>query len=577
MVLAERWNDRIAVESQFRDRELIKRLPNSLWNADARIWTVPLSWAACKQLRTEFGSDLQVGPQLTEWAREEYGSRVSPVMVLRPRLELDADPDLLGDDNLFPFQRVGARILVLAKRGLLADDMGAGKTVQTLVALRRLDALPALVICPNTVKRNWAREAAEWFPEADAVVLKGTAPQRRKQFETLHERSLLICNYDQLRSHSRLGKYGSIEMTAKEKTPAELNGVKWAAVITDEAHKLKDPKAKQTRAAWAVAHQQDCYRFALTGTPIANHLGDLWGLLHFVAPEEHPTKTKYLERYTLNVMNEWSGGLDVLGINPHLKDEFFEILDPRFLRRPKEVILPQLPPKTYERREVELAPKERKAYVDMEEQQIARLENGTIAAPNPLAVLTRLSQFCCAYATLEGEEKTLRLTEPSSKLDALDEVLDEMGNEQVVVAAESRQIIELSEARMEKRGISFASVRGGINELQRDRNVQDFQDGRVRVMFITLGAGGLGLTLTAASTIVFLNRSWSMVNNKQAEDRIHRIGQTAEKVTVLDILAVDTIEDERIERLKGKEASLEEITRDKDTLVAYLKDRRRKK
>ncbi len=176
-------------------------------------------------------------------------------------------------------------------------------------------------------------------------------------------------------------------------------------------------------------------------------------------------------------------------------------------------------------------------------------------------------QFSSSYAEV-NEQGEVRLTEPSSKIDALIEIIDELGGKQLVVAAESRQLIELACRRLDKHSITWRAVTGGQSEDQRRQAVAEFQDGKARVMLFTIKAGGTGITLTAADTIVFLQRSWSMLENKQAEDRVHRIGsERHENVEIIDLIAPGTVEEAQVVRLWQKSARLEEIVRDRALLA----------
>jgi SNF2 family DNA or RNA helicase len=348
----------------------------------------------------------------------------------------------------------------------------------------------------------------------------------------------------------------------------ELNEINWTSVIADEAHKLKGPMSQWTRAAWWLARGA-AYRFALTGTPIANSLDDLWSVLHFLDATAWPSRVKFIERYASVSWNPW-GGLDVIGIKPQTRTEFFKAFDPIFLRRPKQAVLAHLPPKVYERRYCTMVAKQKKAYKQMADQQIAELETGTLAATTGLTKALRQSQFAAAYAELL-ETGTVQLTEPSCKLDTLMEVLEEAGDQQVVVFAESAQLLRLAATRLEKEKISYGRVMGDNVGISRDRDIEEFQMGRLRVLLVTIKAGGEGLTLLAPIA-VFLQRPFSVLESKQAEDRLHRPGaEQFEAVTFIDIVTEETLEEVRFDVLADKEEKLQEIVRDTELLKMFLK------
>ena len=572
MTTAELVNGRISLETDWRERDLVRQVPGTKWDRETRLWSLPLSWANCLTLRGVFGDELELGPELAAWGFRELETRIEPAMEARARA-MDPAQDTEGDPRLFSYQRTGVEFLYRAECAVLADDMGTGKTVQSVMTLERANAYPALIVCPNSVKRTWADEFAKWAPHRKVVVVSGSATKRRKLLA--EDADVFVVNYESMRLHTRLAGYGSIRLLDKEKEPGELNRM-WGAVVADEAHRVKAPKAKQTRALWAIG-ETALRRLCLTGTPVANDPADFWTLLRFVSPKEWPSRSKFIDRYCATAFNPF-GGVDVVGLKPETRDEFFRVVEPRFLRRQKAIVLPQLPPKVYVRRSVELAPKQAKVYKSLRDGMVAELDSGTIESFDSLSLLTRLSQAACAYPVVEEQEQEdgsvkkviTELVDPSAKLDALDDILAET-DEPVVVFAASRKLIELASARLTKRGVEHACITGTVSEQDRDIAKARFQAGGLKVLLLTLGAGAAGLTLTAAPTLVFLQRSWSLVENRQAEDRIHRPGaEKWESVTIIDIVAEDTIEDNVADALEGKSDMLEQVTRDTETLRKLL-------
>jgi SNF2 family DNA or RNA helicase len=569
-IFVEIENSRIYIQSELTDKDKCKSLPGSRWSKENRQWHVPVSWATCKQLRSVFGDRLNIGPKLLSWAKEEVACRIAPSVALRDAMTV-SDPGGLVH-GLYPFQQAGAHFLITAKQALLGDPMGAGKTVQTLAALSAVSAFPALVICPNSMKRTWGREANKWIPGIPVYIVEGTAAKRNQILaEAADNPGVVIINWESVRLHSRLAPYGSIALTDKEKEVKQLNQIPFKAVVADEAHRMKDPKSKQTRAVWAVAHNPMVeYRWALSGTPLTKKPDTLWPILHFMNPLEWPGKTAFVERYCLSSLNVW-GGLEVFGINPNTEKEFFDIFDPRFRRMPKEVILPQLPPIIEEIRYVEMNPKQRKAYDSMVEHLMAFDNEGNmVVASNPISQLTRCTQYASAYLEVDSEGNA-RLSDPSCKLDQLMEDLEDI-SEPVVVFAVSRQLIEMASARLEKVNIRHSVVKGGQTNDQRQNAIDDFQNGNVDVILVVTAAGGVGITLTRSRIAIFLQRSWSNVDQQQAIGRVHRIGsEIHESVVILNYVTQGTIEEGQLAVLAGKADSLEEIIRDKQAIRKLLK------
>jgi SWI/SNF-related matrix-associated actin-dependent regulator of chromatin subfamily A-like protein 1 len=402
----------ILINAEWRYKELCKGLPGSSWSQTDQVWKLPLAWSSCLALRSTFREDLIIGPELSAWAENEINTRISPALALRELETAD------GDEDLFPHQRAGVAFLATAKKALLADEPGLGKTAQAIRGLKRIqengeDVFPALVVCPNTLKKNWAREFKMWWPGVTVQVIKGTAAQRKKQFET--EADVYVINWESLRAHSRLAPYGSVALTRCsdcgghddgvsetrcEVHQRELNKIDFKAVIADEIHRSKEPKSKQTRALWSASGDAQI-RFALTGTPIANNVVDLWAILHWLSPKDWPSKTKWIDRMIDTMLNAF-GGMLVIGVKPHMQDEFYKGINPHMRRMLKKVVLPWLPEVMNERRDVEMSTKQKKAYEQMRDTMIAELENGgeALTAPSILTQTTRLVQFANAYAEI---------------------------------------------------------------------------------------------------------------------------------------------------------------------------------
>ena len=580
----------IKINTEWRFKELCKTIPGATWNAGEKAWRAPLGWATCLSLRSTFRSELEIGPGLTAWAANELATRVAPANALRDLEEFDG-----GDTDLFPHQRAGVEFLTTARRALLADEPGLGKTAQTIRALKKLseteNIFPALITCPNTLKKNWFREFGMWWPEARVQVISGSATQRRAQFAT--DADVYVINWESLRSHSRLAPYGSVALARcvtcgghDEKVTEnrceihkrELNSIDFKAVVADEIHRSKDPKSKQTRALWAATGDADI-RYALTGTPIANNVLDLWPILHWLSPTEWPSKTRWIDRMVDTMMNAF-GGLLVLGVKPHMEEEFYAAINPRMRRMLKARVLPWLPPVLSERRDVEMSTKQAKAYAQMRDLMIAELEGGdAVTAPSVLTQTTRLLQFASSYAETQfdeftGEATGIRLAEPSCKVDALmgDIASGDFGTDSVAVCAVSRQLIELLSAAMTKAKIEHGLITGAQDEDQRQKAVDDFQSGKIKWILFTAQAGGVGITLTAARRLVMLQRPWSLVDHKQAMDRVHRIGsEIHDTIVITDYVTDNTIEERVIDVLSSKADNFEQIVRDRDKLIGILK------
>lgn len=583
--------DQIRIDTEWRYKELCKGIPGATWSATEKMWRAPLAWSTCLALRSVFKSELRIGPRLAEWATNELNTRVAPCNALRELETAD------GDETLFPHQRAGVQFLAAARRALLADEPGLGKTAQTIRALKELKdrgekVFPALVVCPNTLKKNWKREFAMWWPGVNVQVISGSATQRRKQFSE-EDVDVYVINWESLRSHSRLASYGSVALARCvdcgghddkvsenrcEVHKRELNAIDFKAVIADEIHRSKEPKSKQTRALWAASGDADI-RYALTGTPIANNVLDLWPILHWISPNEWPSKSRWIDRMVDTMFNAF-GGMMVIGVKPHMREEFDAAINPRMRRMLKAKVLPWLPPVIKERRDVEMSTKQKKAYEQMRDVMIAQLEDGeALTAPSPLTQTTRLLQFASSYAGIAVDEITgemsVALSEPSCKIDSLMDDVDagDFGDDSVAVCAVSRQLIDILSARLEKAKIPHGLITGAQNEDERQKAIDDFQSGRIKWILFTAQAGGVGVTLTAARRLIMLQRPWSLVDYKQALDRVHRIGsEIHDSIVITDYVTEGTIEERVIQVLETKADNFEQIVKDKNQFLKMLID-----
>lgn len=578
------------IHTNYSDRVLIKELPGVEFDGNG-IWLAPLSWGHCVSLRLLFQNSLTVGDLLKAWATTERAERIDPCNSLRYLTELDPEDSSEAakiikswrteENKLLDFQEVDVMFMHTAINGLNGHIMGAGKTVTTIATMRLKEALgiqafPALIITPASVKVSWQRHFEKWFPrELDIRVVKGPVNKRRKQLEPGAD--VYIINWEQLRLHTSLAQYGPYSRTDDEKQEKELNAIPFQTVVADEGHRAKNPKSKQTRGLWTMADQA-AFTYVLTGTPISNHVDEFWSILRAIDAKEWPGKTKYLNLWTQIAFN-FRGGIEDVQLREERKPQFFSIVDPRMRRLPKTVIMPHLPPLSMLQRDVEMSPKQTKAYLQMEAHMSSELGDLVLTEDNFMHRAMRLMQFASSHAEMEitGEDEygelkyQVHLIEPSNKIDELLTVMEECEDEPIAVFAPSRQLIEMASRRLVKLDIPHGLVTGKVSEFRRQESIDDFQEGKTQLILCTSGAGGTGITLTAAPVLVRLQRSWRQDENEQTVGRVHRHGsEVHEHVRVIDLVSPDTVEDRQLEVLAGKFGNMQSICRDQETMRYIL-------
>lgn len=581
----------------YRYTDLMKTIPTASYKKPK--WSLNLGWATANALTNTFGEILEVSDDLKKWMSEYYNNTVLPSFSLRDQVKAD---EIF--EGMFPHQNADVLFLSTAKRAILANGMGSGKTRSAIYTLRYLhekgeNVFPAFVAAPSSTKISWKREFEAAFPGVKAVVIEGTATQRRKQFKEFHETEadVLIMNWESIKGHSRLKPYGAVALkkcphhggadpkvkpAACEVHEKELQEIQFRSAVGDEIHRITDPSTKVARA-FKYATQDAEYKIAMSGTPITSSPENLFSCLNWLDPAEFPSRVKFIDRY-FNVIQNHFGGTTVVGVKPSMEREFFTIVDPILRRMPKEVILPFLPPIIRESRYVEMNPKQKKAYNELKEKSITLLNDEEILrTQTPLTQMMRLLQFSAAYGTIKtrpvydtssagvepvGEEEYLELSEPSAKLDAFMEDLPDFGDESVVIFAQSKQLLYLLAKRMDKANIEYGMITGDQDNLERQKYMDMFQEGKIQFILVSIQAGGTGLTLNRANNAVFLQRSWSMVDNLQAEARVHRIGsEKFSHVNIIDYVTEDTVENLVSEAIERKSDNLEYILRDKDLIL----------
>lgn len=452
--------------------------------------------------------------------------------------------------ELFEFQRQDVDYLEPRRAVLIANEMGTGKTYEAIERDRRIRAkLPemphtvrnrgTLVIAPLTTLGMW-QEHFERLTSLTAVVID---PKDRdgSYNEYLMRGDVFCVHWEALRLIPELAK--------------DL----WLHVIADECHRAKNRKAQQTQALKKIKAD---WKTAMSGTPVVNRPDELWSILNWLDPTKYRGYWKFFNEYVDFTVIQTRGRAFRQITGPKNVKKLQTEIKPFYVRRRKVDVLKDLPDKYYTEIAVDLSPQQRKAYNTMKKEMVAWIgqqEEELLAAPVVIAQLTRLQQFACTFARL-SEEGRVRMSEPSSKLDVVMELLDE-SEDQFVIFSRFKQVVNLLADRFKEKGITYVTLTGDTPQADRASVVQRFQSGSARVFAGSIAAGGVGITLHAASRVIFTDRDWSPALNSQAEDRLHRIGQK-NAVQVIDIVARNTVDLGRNQKLELKKSWIRQILGD---------------
>ena len=410
----------------------------------------------------------------------------------------------------------------------LADDMGLGKTVQTIAfLLHTQDEGPSLVAAPASVVLNWRRELQRFAPSLNVIVLNA-ATDRQQAISEAQKGDVVLTTYGLFVNEAE-----------------HLQQKQWNTICLDEAHVIKN---RETKTSQAVMQLQAHHRIILTGTPVQNHLGELWNLYQFINPGLLGSYDQFQEKYITPIEQH-----DDKERSRQLK----RIIQPFILRRTKQEVVEELPDKTEMTMPVELSQDEMAVYevIRRRAKQLLEADGSGSPSVNTLAEITRLRQAACAPQLAEkgwqGE---------CSKISTLMSLLEEIvgaGNS-VLVFSQFTSFLALIRQALDASATfgpdAYAYLDGSVPIKQRDQLVQDFQRGRQRIFLISLKAGGLGLNLTGANYVVHLDPWWNPAIEQQATDRAYRIGQR-QNVTVYHLISQHTIE-EKILRLHETKRNL---------------------
>ena len=463
---------------------------------------------------------------------KEHLSRLRELDALEPVLPATLQADL-RDYQLSGYQWL-SRLAHWGVGACLADDMGLGKTLQALaLLLARAPQGAALVVAPTSVCMNWVGEVARFAPTLN-IILFGTG-DRALALQDLKPFDLVICSYGLLQQESE-----------------RFSAVPWHTLVLDEAQAIKNHQTKRAQAAMAL---QGDFRMMCSGTPLENHLGELWSLFRFINPGLLGSLEDFNERYAGPIERQQDN---------EVRHRLRKLIRPFILRRTKSQVLSELPSRTEILRQVVLSPEEAALYEALRRTALERLADTEAPAGQRhiqiLAEIMKLRRACCNPQLVAPE-----LGLSSSKLAAFEELLDELlaNKHKALVFSQFVDHLSLIRKSLDARGVHYQYLDGATPMQERQVRVNAFQAGEGDVFLISLKAGGTGLNLTAADYVIHMDPWWNPAVEDQASDRAHRIGQTR-PVTIYRLVAKQTIEEKIVDLHKHKRALADSLLEGSD-------------
>ena len=459
----------------------------------------------------EFAAEVEEFSADTKW--REQVKRLREAQSFRPALPTTLQAELRG------YQEEGFcwlnRLAHWGVGACLADDMGLGKTVQALAQILTMAARgPSLVVAPTSVCMNWESEALKFAPTLKVIMFG--AGNRALSLQGLKPFDLVVCSYGLLQQESEL-----------------LAGVCWQAIVLDEAQAIKNMATKRSQAAMGLS---GAFKMVATGTPIENHLGELWNVFRFI----NPGLLGSLKQFNVKFASPIEKGQD-----KKARGRLKKLIQPFILRRTKNQVLEELPSRTEITVKVEMGEEEAALYEALRRSALETLAGiGTVEGKGEqhlkiLAEIMRLRRACCNPRLVLPESRI-----PSGKLAAFGEILEELreNRHKALVFSQFVGHLDLIREYVEKAGIAYQYLDGSTPARERKKRVDAFQSGEGDLFLISLKAGGVGLNLTAADYVIHMDPWWNPAVEDQASDRAHRIGQQR-PVTIYRLVTKGTIEE----------------------------------
>lgn len=586
-VRIERSEGRNRIEVRFpfdrSDVAAIKRVTGARWSAADKMWTVPCTLRVCHELRREFGRRLSIGSRLGEWARASAdleqrmweASKASDAELLNVPAELSS--------RLRPYQRAGVSFIARSNAPLIADQMGLGKTIQLLASLMESGMIEGshLIVAPKTAVETgvWSGDISKFGIPGEVYEPTGGRATRERTIRSFLESDaktkFIVVNPAMVRLKTE-NVYNDNGLPIRQSDGKlkkrsfmfypELGSVQWTTVTVDECHR-DGTRNPSTQVAKGLGRLKSQKRHAVSGTPITNRPIDLWGTLNFLDPDVFGSKWAWADQWLVITDNGY--GKDIGNIKPGLEEELFRSLSPYLLRRKKTEVAEDMPEKEHIDVWCDMEPSQKKVYMQFARDAEIKMSDMTLSATNILSELTRLKQFAGAPQSISQDDEGNMRLQPDfasgGKRQHVEEIMEELGviewqggkvrpcdgEEKLVIFSQFTSLVEGVVGWLGSLGVETVSITGKTSGPNRKAAVEAIQHGTARVIVMNTQAGGTAITLDRASTVVFLDETWSPADQEQAEDRCHRISRP-QSVTVYTLRSKGTVEETIMARLEGK-------------------------
>ena len=524
------------------DRRLILSIPGAKLSKDETRAYLPLEPTAINDMSRLFGASLDITEEVKAW-HNQLDSQLRYTAFLATKQDISTYPPYF--ETLRPYQRVGAVWLAQAKRGILGDAPGLGKTLQAITAARYLGAEHILVVAPGyLIHDQWERQIKLWDWTADITIAEGTLSKRQKALEV--DARYTIVN---------------IEMLRRQKAFRPLWQRTWDVVILDEAHHFQGRGSQQSAGARALKTRA---LFELTGSPIWNNVDSLWHLLHLIDPNRFSSYWSFVETYCTLRRHPW--GLEVVGPNPIYLERLREIIGPYLLQRQKKDVAPEIPPKLYVNLTYDLTPEQRDVYKKMRKELILESDEQSKTYVSRGAMISDLRLLCTAPSLLGFEGMV------SEKDQLILNLLEDLGDVPVVIFVWYRKYAEYLQKLLHQHKIDSLVVTGDQDPVMRSKIIQHFKQGNADVLIGTIASMAEGLDLDYAKAAIFAELAYIPAVNIQAEDRLHRL-TTTESPTIYRLYARRSVEERIVDITDNKSDITDETLAVQEVLRRLAEER----